>query len=910
MTNIKRVLSLALAAVMLMGMMVIGAGAANVEYTDAESIENAEAVEVLTALDVLGGYPDGSFKPEGNITRAEAAAVICRIMLGADVAESLSTATAPFADVKATNWAAGYIAYLKNLGVISGIGNNKFNPQGNVTVGEFAKMLLGAAGIDGQFTGSSWLINVTVAAQQAGILTSGDVVDVAATRDAVAGYTLNTLFYAAEVVEEDQYILSYTQTDTTPDPDEVKNVTVYFDTYLEAYVAMGLLQNAGNVTYTNKTITKDSVKTYKDSLAEKVFDMTNNDETVDAFGRPATKYYCDAFEDGVVTYANDADYVFQGKVTEKDIYAAVGASTAAQYTWSYSVDGAAAVQANPSKTSTNAYATTDIGSQTEVFVNKDEKTITVVVINTFIGTVKKVTAATDAGDKRYVTLSDGKTFETESFAKNDVVLYTAAAGAVKSMELAEVVTGTLTKIVNNAEFTVGGVVYKVNATGDGTSLDSSNLNKEVSFYVDSMGNIMKDKSATSSAKSYIYVLGNSAAKASEDYITSGASTYTAEVYGVLSDGTVTTLVASVASNSVAANEYRGALYSYTTKSNGQVELTEVTDTAYASAIAVGATKAGSDILNSETSFIFIEVKDAANHDFTAENVTVKVGSANIGAAIAEDTAFIASEKSVAKYVFVMGAYTDGSTDSGDMIYLDATTETENVEWVNGTSKTTYSYDAYTTDGTKITVTSAARKTTGIYKYNADLTVGAEPATADSGVITAINGSTVTIDGDQYLTITDSTDEVYLNDDAELLVGQTVSFVKGTAGTVNANDIVAIWVTADQVVYDVELTDSVADVAVTTMTSEVIGGAGVSNTITITVKAGSNYTKDEAYSLTFNTSGTATFLGSSTAAPDAQTGTATTAYALSDGTDTLTFKITVTAPSTDITVTAAAVAQAA
>ena len=132
MTNLKRVLSLALAAVMLMGMMVIGAGAANIEYTDAESIENAEAVTVLTALDVLGGYPDGSFKPEGTLTRAEAAAVICRIMLGADVAESLSAGTAPFADVKATNWAAGYLAYLKNLGVISGIGNNKYNqPPGH-----------------------------------------------------------------------------------------------------------------------------------------------------------------------------------------------------------------------------------------------------------------------------------------------------------------------------------------------------------------------------------------------------------------------------------------------------------------------------------------------------------------------------------------------------------------------------------------------------------------------------------------------------------------------------------------------------------------------------------------------------------------------------------------------------------
>ena len=51
MRNLKRVLSLALAALMLMGMMVVGAGAASKDFTDASEIKNVEAVDVMVALD-------------------------------------------------------------------------------------------------------------------------------------------------------------------------------------------------------------------------------------------------------------------------------------------------------------------------------------------------------------------------------------------------------------------------------------------------------------------------------------------------------------------------------------------------------------------------------------------------------------------------------------------------------------------------------------------------------------------------------------------------------------------------------------------------------------------------------------------------------------------------------------------
>ena len=64
----KKVLSLVLCVAVMLSVMVMGAGAA---FSDQDKIENTEAVNMCTALNIIGGYPDGSYKPEGNIKRSE-----------------------------------------------------------------------------------------------------------------------------------------------------------------------------------------------------------------------------------------------------------------------------------------------------------------------------------------------------------------------------------------------------------------------------------------------------------------------------------------------------------------------------------------------------------------------------------------------------------------------------------------------------------------------------------------------------------------------------------------------------------------------------------------------------------------------------------------------------------------------
>ena len=75
----KKVLSLVLCVAVMLSVMVMGAGAA---FSDQDKIENTEAVNMCTALNIIGGYEDGSYHPERNIERSEITKMICVALNG------------------------------------------------------------------------------------------------------------------------------------------------------------------------------------------------------------------------------------------------------------------------------------------------------------------------------------------------------------------------------------------------------------------------------------------------------------------------------------------------------------------------------------------------------------------------------------------------------------------------------------------------------------------------------------------------------------------------------------------------------------------------------------------------------------------------------------------------------------
>ena len=197
----KKLLALVLALVMTLSLAVVGSNAA---FKDAEKVNAsyAEAVDVLSGMKVFQGYPDGSFQPEGSITRAEVAAIVYRLYTGdvADKQASLYATYNKFNDMNGAKWATGYIGYCANAGLIKGYDAKTFGPSDKVTGYQALAMILRAVGYDknDEFTGAQWQLRVASTAQQLGILKNVKGVDLnaAASRELVAELLFRT---AAEV---------------------------------------------------------------------------------------------------------------------------------------------------------------------------------------------------------------------------------------------------------------------------------------------------------------------------------------------------------------------------------------------------------------------------------------------------------------------------------------------------------------------------------------------------------------------------------------------------------------------------------------------------------------------------------------------------------------------------------------
>ena len=110
-----KTLSLVLALVLCFGLVgsAFAAPANYAGYTDADKIGDAyvEAADVMKGIGVIEGKTDTTVDPTGNYTREQAAKVIAYMLMGKDAADKLAASAAPFTDVKADRWSAGYIAF-------------------------------------------------------------------------------------------------------------------------------------------------------------------------------------------------------------------------------------------------------------------------------------------------------------------------------------------------------------------------------------------------------------------------------------------------------------------------------------------------------------------------------------------------------------------------------------------------------------------------------------------------------------------------------------------------------------------------------------------------------------------------------------------------------------------------------
>ena len=176
MRNLKKILALVLALVMSLSLMAT-AGATDFKDDDQFTETYKTAAEVLEKLGVLRGDPDGSFRPTGSITRAEAAAAVYRIVTG-DVDDKQVGIYADyniFRDVQPTDWYAGYVNFCANAEYIKGNADGSadgsvkpsFGPNDQVNGYAVLAMILRAIGYtaNGGFTGDDWAVQTARTAE-------------------------------------------------------------------------------------------------------------------------------------------------------------------------------------------------------------------------------------------------------------------------------------------------------------------------------------------------------------------------------------------------------------------------------------------------------------------------------------------------------------------------------------------------------------------------------------------------------------------------------------------------------------------------------------------------------------------------------------------------------------------------
>ena len=483
----KKLLALVLALVMSMSLVTIS----NAAFKDADSIDYKEAVDVMNAVGVFVGDEKGNFNAKENLTREQAAKIIAYLELGSKAADAL-VGSGTFADVAASRWSAGFVGYCAQAGVVSGY-DGKFDPAGQLTALQFGKMLLVEIGYDAKaagMVGTDWAINTSKLMATTSLMKGIDgSVNQVLTREKAAQMTLNAL-----------------KTPTVEYATKGSNITVNgaeinFGASTPTYVT--------NTIAKEQTISKDKLTNsgeYTIELGEKLYkDLKLVKDTTDAFERPTHEWYLKTTKIGA--YAEAADLEYTAAVKVGTIYSDLGLSKGINRAKTTVYEDGARVTGGADDYDivkgdiTNKFGGN--GAQTFVYYDDDAQSVTIVIINTYVAKIAAVRAATTTKDA-YVVLNTGDSFtkptsavgnyETDAFAKDDIVAYTyskkSGDDGVQSMYLTEKVTGVMSGYTTEGSVTVSGTKYNANtASKTKIAAFSATVDKgsDISVYLDKYG---------------------------------------------------------------------------------------------------------------------------------------------------------------------------------------------------------------------------------------------------------------------------------------------------------------------------------------------------------------------------------------------------------------------------------------
>ena len=491
MRNLKRALSLALASVMVLGMMVVGTSAS---YADVDAADNLEAISVLQLVGVMTGDENGNFNPDKNVTRNEMAVVMCKLL------DLKPGGISPFADVP--DWAQPYVAACYANGITSGTSKTTYGGNDTVTTAQASLMVmkaLGYFGYQGEF-GDDWMVSTIKQGTKIGLYNDvNSAANSAMTRNDVAQLVLNALECTVQVVTEEGGM--------TVDGNGITvNVKPTYD-YADA-------KNVSGKDY--RTTGGDNVQQLCEKLYGNDLKKENSSTVTDGFKRPATKW---SYGVKSVTTPDEAKVTYTAAVKGSDIYVALGRVTPT--TTHVYMDGVKIDQAGNDDSDNiwkksfaiDSGVTTKIGGNgvlTEVYYDKDAKTADIVMVNTYAAEVDDSETNDDKGYDISVVGETEKYDSAVTYEDETVVLYTKtltggpvstyaalanlSTDEIKSMAVAEKVSGYVTTVKNADSFVMDGTTYKyskqyTSALGYG-KLTSTSVDFNTDAYLDAYGYVI------------------------------------------------------------------------------------------------------------------------------------------------------------------------------------------------------------------------------------------------------------------------------------------------------------------------------------------------------------------------------------------------------------------------------------
>ena len=845
MRNLKRALSLAMASIMVLGMMVVGAGAVSYDdFSDKDKIVNDDAVSMLVELNVINGKDDGSFDPEGIVTRAEMAKMICVVLNGGKDPSLGNVSNYTYTDTVG-HWAAAYIEYCTTLGIVAGDGTGKFNPSNTVTGAEAAKMLLVALGFKSEiegFTGANWAVNVNVRANQKGLFDELSInPSEGLTRDNAAQMVWNAL--DAGVVSYD-YTLITDGSSITSSPTLIDNEskTLLTDKFKVSKLEGVIVANE-NATSTGTAVEKEDVTVLlltsddADSKQDEGDTITLKTATAaNLLGKSVTMFakdwkngaYQTVLGNPVVSSDNmiatisedsDADDVKDALKDAgiKEVSKAVLVQNFIRATDKDDKELTISGMADVAKLTGNGIEVTVISN------DNDNKADFVIVTKMIAGKVSAYNAKGNDGDG-YITvtaLTDiakadqiaGAEFAdvkgSEDLAKDDIVLY-YRVGDTFYAEKADSVNVTVTSTKGDDQIKDGSNTYKASALSSKYDDDNNTVlttavepDDEVTLYLDNFGYVVYTDAVTA-ADEYMFITGSDAS------VKDGFESLT--IKGVLSDGTEVTASVNkldskklstafdgkteeqaqeMVNNKIVTYTKTGEKYNITVKDN-----TKITQIEKNKASLGGATA------NSKTIFVIGDKND---------NYKVYTGISNVPD-VTSSSLYCYAKSGVAKFVVALDATTsDGDTNG---IYILGKTASAKKDG----DDTIYVVEAYVNDEyvAELELDNYTKGETIHRGYYKDVNTSGgntvdwddiKKATPDSGsavtdfgdgIISSETTSALTYDKDTIVIIVDGTkhieggdiDEiVYVEDDTD--ASSKVVLVEGTGSDEGHADYVFI-----------------------------------------------------------------------------------------------------------------------